>query len=195
MTVEETQCLNQHDPLELTASVVGNQISFGTDHGPVMTVIDPRPFGGPVHRQAGIMTEDSAMILRQITIENRQAPIMVPIWQVSADLVKNGMVREGIDGFRRFINDHPEHRGVSEVRLLLAMAFNESGYAQQAERQLELMLQTDDQSELISHALFELACLRIEEEHGRFDRAIRTVLSYQQEQECEPASVYGLAAF
>ena len=160
-----------------------------------MSVIDPRSFGGVIHRQAGIMTENAALVLRQVAIENRQAPVMVPSWQVSADLIQNGMLREGIDGFRRFLSDYPEHRGSSEVRLLLAMAFNESGYRKQAERQLELLLQTDDQSELISHALFELACLRIEEEHGRFDRAIRTVLSYQQEQGFVLVFVSGWAVF
>ena len=161
--------------------MVGNRVSFGTDCGETISVLDPRPFQGPVHRQAAVMTEDASLLLRQITIENRQAPIMVPPGK-SAPIWASRIFAGSHRWVSAFFEDHPRHAHAAEVRLLLAMAFNEAGYGQQAERQLELMLESDELSELSGHALFELACLRIDEEAGKFDRAIRTVLSYQQEQ-------------
>lgn len=165
--------------LRITIEVVGSRLQVSLDDHPPLVVQDTCPISGPLSRQLALGSFESHAVVRQLTIEQRSAPLMVPAFTVANELLRQNLFPQAIDLYRTFLADHPESELAIEADFMLCLAFLRAGHTAQAERELRLFLSDNLEHGLAQDAIFELARLVLEQS-GSIDKAVRVVLSYQE---------------
>lgn len=165
----------------ITVESIGSRLTLLVDDLEPLTINDPCPLIGPMHRQAAIGTNASQAVIHAIEVRERRSPLMVPASQIANELLRQSLYPQAIDKYRRFLaergnEDRPE---VIEARFMLGLAFLRAGQLQQAEEELKEFLERHFDTTLALDAIFELACLRVTGNES-IARSVRLVLSYQE---------------
>ncbi|TVR13677.1 MAG: hypothetical protein EA401_06145 [Planctomycetota bacterium] len=163
----------------LDVQVVGSSISVTFDGTTRLEVRDPCPLAGPMHRQMALASRESQMVIHHLTMDQRRSPLMIPSFMVANELLRQKLIPQAIDAYRRFLSEHEGTDDAIEAHFMLCLAFRQAGHLRQSERELEQFLSRSIEHALAQDAIFELARVKVEE--GRsVERAVRTVLSYQE---------------
>ena len=163
----------------IEAQVVGPSIMVSFDQVDEGTSTRPRPLAGAMHRQMAIGSSSSQIVIHQFLIEERRSPLMVPMSVVGHELLRQKLVPQAIDLYRRFLSEHKGTDEAVEAHFMLCLAFRQAGQFKQSERELEQFLSQAIDHPLAQDAIFELARLKVEAGPS-VERAVRTVLSYQE---------------
>ncbi len=163
----------------LEVQTIGSQLFIRLDHLEPVLVNDPCPLIGPIHRQAGIGTKDSQVVVHFIELERRRSPLMIPAHAVANELLRQKLYPQAIEQYRRFLEEHEDSEEVTEAHFMLGLAFLQAGFAHQGEEELMQFLSEHFDSELSQDAIFELARIKVQNTEN-IAQAIRVVLSYQE---------------
>jgi serine/threonine protein kinase len=162
----------------LVIEAVGSTLTLTIDDQQSVVVRDPCPLTGPLKHQVAFATNDSDVIVRQLMIQSRRSPLMMPAYSVGNELLRQGLFTNAIDAYRRFLLEHPNCAEAAEANFMLCLAFIRAGHVGKAEFELRDFLSRWLDHALTQNAIFELS--RIVLQHSGSERAVRIVLSYQE---------------
>ncbi len=166
----------------LVIESVGSRLVFTVDDQAPLVVRDLHPLStvaGGVH--LALATWKSQVLVRQLMIERRRSPLMVPSYAIGNELLRQGLHRQAIDFYRNFLQEHQEAAEAVEATFMLCMALVHGGNAAEAEKEIRRFLNTNIEHALAQDAMFELACLHLHNpQNGGIRRAVQEILSYQE---------------
>nr|MBA3846403.1 protein kinase [Planctomycetota bacterium] len=158
---------------------VGSTLTLTLDGGEPLTVQDPCPLAGPLHRQMAFATWEAHAIIRHVAVHRRRSPLMQPAYAVANGLLDQNLFAHAVHAYRRFLVEHPGTTEAVEARFMLCLALLRSGQLKLAERELRGLLSDALDSPVAQDAIFELARLVMAQARS-LDKAVRVVLSYQE---------------
>lgn len=166
--------------LRLRIEVVGSQLQLVINDHDALMVKDPCPLIGPLHRQIGVATTNSQIVVHQLQVEQRRSPLMVPAYNIANELLRHEHYPEAISFYQQFLSEHQTSHEAVEAKFMLSLAYLQGGQVQQAEQELRDFLSEHIEHPLSQDAIFEVARLTAHLHDGSIERAVRTVLSYQE---------------
>ncbi len=158
---------------------VGSTLTVTLDGGEPLTVQDPCPLAGPLHRQMAFATWEAHAIIRRVAVHRRRSPLMQPAYAIGNGLLDQNLFAHAITAYRRFLDEHAGTPEAVEARFMLCLALLRSGQLKLAERELRGLLSDSLDHPLAQDAIFELARLVMAQARS-LDKAVRVVLSYQE---------------
>jgi serine/threonine protein kinase/tetratricopeptide (TPR) repeat protein len=165
---------------ELVIEVVGSLLRLTIGDEPPLVFQDILvPSTGASH-QLAIATWKTQLVLRELAIERRRSPLMVPSHAVANELLRQGLHTLAIDAYRRFMTEHEETTEAAEAHFMLCLAYQRAGLNAAAEAEMRQFLSRHLDHPLAQDAIFELARLRALSGPDGLERAVREILSYQE---------------
>ena len=165
---------------ELSIEVVGSRLSLvigGEDPLVFQDILVPSAGGST---QMALATWRTQVVVRELQIERRRSPLMVPSHAVANELLRQGMHTLAIDAYRRFMTEHAETAEAAEAHFMLCLAYQRAGLNAVADAEMRQFLTTHLEHPLAQDAIFELARLRALSGPDGLERAVREILSYQE---------------
>lgn len=166
--------------LRLTVAVIGSQLQLSIQDRTALSVNDPCPLIGPLHRQLAIATLNSQVVVHSIAVEQRRSPLMVPSYHVANELLRQELYPQAIAYYKQFLAEHAGSEEHIEAEFMLCLSYLQAGHPSQAEKELHGFLSEHIDHSLSQDAIFELAQLTAQLHNGSIERAVRVVLSYQE---------------
>ena len=80
------------------------------------------------------------MVVRELQIERRRSPLMVPSHAVANELLRQGMHTLAIDAYRRFMTEHAETSEAAEAHFMLCLAYQRAGLNAVADAEMRQFL-------------------------------------------------------
>jgi serine/threonine protein kinase len=164
----------------LVIESVGSRLMFTVDDQPSLVVRDLHPLSSSAGPHIALATWKSQVLVRQLMIERRRSPLMVPAYAIGNELLRQGLHRQSIEFYRNFLEEHLEASEAVEAAFMLCMALLYSGQSVEAEKEIRRFLSEHIEHPLAQDAMFELAGLHLHSPNGGIRRAVQEILSYQE---------------
>jgi serine/threonine protein kinase len=171
---------NEQQKKRLVIEAVGSRLVFIIDDQEPLVVRDVHPLGAPLGPHLAVATNNAQVLVRQLMVERRRSPLMVASFAIGNELLRQGLHQQAIDFYRGFLEEHREAAESVEAVFMLCMALVQSGQVAEAEREIRQFLSTHIEHPLAQDAMFELACLHLQNPAGGIRRAVQEILSYQE---------------
>nr|MBA2479622.1 hypothetical protein [Planctomycetota bacterium] len=177
-----TTSLQRNEQLKkrLVIEAVGSRLLFTIDDQEPLVVRDVHPLGAPLGPHLAVATNNAQVLVRQLMVERRRSPLMVASFAIGNELLRQGLHQQAIDFYRSFLEEHREAAEAVEADFMLCMALVQSGQVTEAEREIRQFLSSHIEHPLAQDAMFELACLHLQNPAGGIRRAVQEILSYQE---------------
>ncbi len=164
----------------LVVESVGSRLLFTVDDQEPLVVRDVHPLGAPLGPHLAVATNNAQVLVRQLMVERRRSPLMVASFAIGNELLRQGLHQQAIDFYRNFLEEHKDAGEAVETAFMLCMALVQSGQVVEAEREIRQFLSSHIEHPLAQDAMFELACLHLQNPAGGIRRAVQEILSYQE---------------
>ena len=164
----------------LVVEAVGDLLRITVDDQEPLEVHDVHPIAsGGGGRHLALATWTSQVLVRQLQVERRRSPLMVPSHAIGNELLRQNLIQPAVAFYRNFLEEHPDASAAVEARFMLCVALGQAN-DQGAEDEFRAFLAAHLDHPLAQDAIFELACLRLRQVGGGIRRAVQEILSYQE---------------
>lgn len=164
----------------LVVECEGQVLRFHVDGQEPLAFRDLNPVSiAPGHNLA-IATWKSQTLVRSLTVERRQSPLMVASYTIGNELLRLGLAKEAEAWYIRFLAEHPDSEPSVEARFLRCMAVLRRGDMAVTAEALREFLGDHLDHILARDAIFTLAKVQYERHGGSLRAAIRELLGYQE---------------
>ncbi len=165
----------------LVIEAVGSRLVFTVDDQPPLVVRDLHPLGSTATgAHLALATWKSQVLVRQLMVERRRSPLMVPSYAIGNELLRQGLHKQAIEFYRGFLEEHRDASESIEASFMLCMALGQGGQVAEAEQEIRRFLSVHIEHPLAQDAMFELARLHLNNAQGGVRRAVQEILSYQE---------------
>ncbi|MEK7415204.1 MAG: protein kinase [Planctomycetota bacterium] len=149
------------------------------DHEPIV-FRDLNPVSVAPGVTLAIATWKTQALVRNLIVERRQSPLMVPIYTCGNEFLRLGMHQEAEAWYARFLAEHPDNPMRVEASFLRCMAVVKRGDLAASAEALRDFLSDHLDHVLARDAIFTLAKVQYDRNGGSLRAAIRELLGYQE---------------
>jgi serine/threonine protein kinase len=164
----------------LTVEVVGSRLCLTIGDEPPLIFQDILVCTANTLNQMAVATVNSQVVVHSLAIDRRKSPLMVPSHHIASELLRQGLHTAAIDAYRRFVDEHAGTVEAVEAQFMLCLAYLRADMPSVAEVQIKEFLSRNLEHPLAPDAIFELARLYASNGLEGLERAVRTLLGYQE---------------
>ncbi len=157
----------------------GSRLRLLVEGQEALEVHDVQPLGTGDDHHLAVATNSSQVVVRQLMVERRRSPLLVPMHLIGHELLRQGLNDQAIAFYRSFLASHGDSHESAPARFMLAMSLAKVHRLDEAEAELRGFLDEHFDHTLAQDAIFQLACLRLTI-GGGIRKAVQEILSYQE---------------
>jgi serine/threonine protein kinase len=182
--VRENETTTSHDRKPRSHRLVveseGQMLRFHVDSQEPLAFRDLNPLSVAPGCTLAIATWKTQALVRNLSVERRHSPLMVPSYTVGNEFLRLGMNAEAEAWYNRFLAEHPDNLLAVEAAFLRCMAVVKRNDLPTAAEALREYLGDHLDHVLARDAIFTLAKVQYERHGGSLRAAIRELLGYQE---------------